>query len=286
MELSIKNLTKVYGKKAVLNNISLTMSNGIVGILAPNGAGKTTLLNILSTVSTPSSGNVYLNRRDIFKMGEKYRNIIGYLPQNFGVYPSFTCEKFLTYFGVLKGISKQHIDYKIDELLEIVSLKDVKKKKIKTLSDGMKRRMGIAQALLNDPKILILDEPTASLDPNERIKFRDFLIEISKSKLIILSTHIVSDLESTATNLVFIKNGQLLSHITPEEVLKELEGKVFEVTTNLDELKELKKKYLVSHNINRKNGIAVRIIGEKPNNKGVIVEPNLEDAYIYHYKYL
>lgn len=286
MELEIKNLTKKYGKKTVLNNLSLTMQNGIIGVLAPNGSGKTTLLKILATISSPNSGNIYLDGKDIFKMAKNYRDIIGYLPQDFGVYPSQTAESFLRYFAALKGISEDKLDYKIDELLELVSLKDVKKKKLRTFSGGMKQRVGIAQTLLNDPKILILDEPTAALDPDERIKFRDFLIEISESRLVILSTHIVSDLEATATNIVFMKDGELISYITPEEVLQELENKVYEVITDLNGLRKLKGNYLVSSSMNRKEGIAVRIIGENPQNAGAAVEPNLEDVYIYYYKHL
>lgn len=284
LELEIKNLNKNYGKKAALNNISLTLKNGITGILAPNGAGKTTLLRILATISAPNSGNIYFNGKDIFEMGKGYRDIIGYLPQDFGVYPNQTAEKFLRYFAVLKGISKEKIDYKIDEILDIVSLSHVKKKKLKTFSGGMKKRIGIAQALLNDPKILILDEPTASLDPDERIKFRDFLITISKSRLVILSTHIVSDLEAAATDIVFMREGQVISYISPEEALSELEGKVYEVLTSLEMVPELKKKYIVSHSMNKKDGIAVRILGDKPEEKSTMVEANLEDVYTYYYQ--
>ncbi len=284
MELEIKNLTKVYGKKNALNNMSLRVRNGITGVLAPNGSGKTTLLRILSTVSTPSSGNIYLDGKDIFKMGKSYRDIVGYLPQNLGVYPNQTAEKFLKYFAVLKGIDRDKIDCKIDELLELVSLKDVKKKKLKTFSQGMKQRIGIAQTLLNDPKILILDEPTVSLDPDERIKFRDFLIQISESRMVILSTHIVSDLEAAATDIVFMKDGELLSFITPEEALTEIEGKVYEFITDLKGVRELKEKYVVSHSMNKKQGIAVRVISEETQSRAVLVEPNLEDVYIYYYQ--
>ncbi|AWI05627.1 ABC transporter ATP-binding protein [Clostridium drakei] len=284
MKFETKNLNKNYGKNVALNNISLTLKNGIIGILAPNGAGKTTLLRILATISAPNSGNIYFNGKDIFEMGKGYRDIIGYLPQDFGVYPNQTAEKFLRYFSVLKGISKEKIDYKIDEILDIVSLSHVKKKKLKTFSGGMKKRIGIAQALLNDPKILILDEPTASLDPDERIKFRDFLITISKSRLVILSTHIVSDLEAAATDIVFMREGQVISHISPEEALSELEGKVYEVLTSLEMVPKLKKKYIVSHSMNKKSGIAVRILGDKPEEKSTMVEPNLEDVYTYYYQ--
>ncbi len=284
LKFETKNLNKNYGKNVALNNISLTLKNGIIGILAPNGAGKTTLLRILATISAPNSGNIYFNGKDIFEMGKGYRDIIGYLPQDFGVYPNQTAEKFLRYFSVLKGISKEKIDYKIDEILDIVSLSHVKKKKLKTFSGGMKKRIGIAQALLNDPKILILDEPTASLDPDERIKFRDFLITISKSRLVILSTHIVSDLEAAATDIVFMREGQVISHISPEEALSELEGKVYEVLTSLEMVPKLKKKYIVSHSMNKKSGIAVRILGDKPEEKSTMVEPNLEDVYTYYYQ--
>ncbi|WP_053954994.1 ABC transporter ATP-binding protein [Inediibacterium massiliense] len=284
MELEIKNLTKIYDKKTALNDLSISLREGITAVLAPNGAGKTTLLKIIATVMNPTSGNVYLNGKDIFKMGKDYRSIIGYLPQDFGVYPHLTVEKFLKYFAALKGI-KEHVSKdRIQELLEMVSLEDMKKEKLKNLSGGMKQRLGIAQAFLNDPKILILDEPTVGLDIEERIKFRDFLIEISEEKIIILSTHIISDVEAVASDILFMKNGELITYITPQEALEELNGRVYEILTDFNEVKKLKEKYLVSGSINKKEKMIIRIVGEKPEVNAISVKPNLEDAYVYYYQ--
>lgn len=284
MKLEISNLTKLYNKRIGLNNISIVLKEGIVGVMAPNGSGKTTLLKILATVMKPTSGSVYLNGEDIFILGKNYREIIGYIPQNFGVYPNFTPEQFLKYFGILKGIPKKEMKHRIDNVLNLVHLTNVKNEKLKTFSGGMQQRVGIAVALLNDPKILILDEPTVGLDPDERIRFRDLLIQISENKIIILSTHIVSDIEEIASDIIFMKNGELMSHITPQEALLSINNKVYEVVTDLNGIRNLKKNYIVSKSINKKEGITARIVGNKPCESAISVEPTLEDLYMYYYK--
>lgn len=280
----MKNLSKNYDGEIVLNDLSLLLREGITAVLAPNGEGKTTLLKIIATVMKPTSGNVYFNGKDIFQMAKDYRNIIGYVPQEFGIYPHFTVVKFLKYFAALKGIKESGLNDKIEEILEVLSLKDMKNQKLKNLSGGMKQRLGIAQALLNDPKILILDEPTVGLDIDERIRFRDFLIEISDDKIIILSTHIISDVEAVASNIIFMKNGRMISYITPQEALEELNGKVYEIVTDLNGSRKLKEQYIVSGSINKKEGMIVRVVGANPGGNAVTVKPNLEDAYVYYYQ--
>ncbi|WP_027626360.1 ABC transporter ATP-binding protein [Clostridium lundense] len=286
MKLEISNLTKLYNKRIGLNNFSIVLKEGIVGVMAPNGSGKTTLLKILATVMKPTSGSVYLNGEDIFTLGKNYREIIGYIPQNFGVYPNFTAEQFLKYFGILKGIPKKEMKHRVDNVLNLVHLTNVKDEKLKTFSGGMQQRVGIAVALLNDPKILILDEPTVGLDPDERIRFRDFLVEISENKIIILSTHIVSDIDEIASDIIFMKKGELITHITPQDALLSISNKVYEVVTDLNGIRDLKKNYIVSKSINKKEGLTARIVGEKPCENAIPVEPTLEDVYMYYYKYM
>ncbi|GAA0740696.1 ATP-binding cassette domain-containing protein [Clostridium oceanicum] len=285
LELNIKNLNKNYKNTSILKNFSIKIGCGITALLAPNGAGKTTLLKIISTSSDPSGGDIYLKDESIFNMGKKYRSMIGYLPQKFGVYPNFTAEKFLKYFGTLKGIPKAQLENRIDYLLEKVSLLDFKKKKLKTFSGGMIRRIGIAQALLNNPKILILDEPTVGLDPDERIKFRNFLVELNedKDKIIILSTHIVSDIEEMADKILFMKNGKLLNYTTTCDAILNVSSKIYEVLVPKSECSKIKDKYFVTKCINKKDGMFLRIIGDNPYDTAVEVEPNLEDVYVYYY---
>lgn len=285
MELRIDNLSKQYSKNIWgLKDFSLNIDNGIVGLLAPNGAGKTTLMKILVTVMRPTNGQVYCNGDNIFKLGKDYRDIIGYLPQDFGIYPNFTADDFLNYFAVLKGLNPKKTKERIDYLLDVVSLSSVRHRKLKTYSGGMKQRIGIAQALLNDPKILIIDEPTVGLDPEERIKFRNLLSELSDNRIVVLSTHIVSDVEAIATSIAFMKNGMLLEYTTPQKILELLEGKVFHVLTDTKSSNKLKKNHIVSNTINKKDGVLVRVVGEKPCEDAVVVEPTLEDVYLYYYK--
>lgn len=194
-KLEIENLSKIYGKKVANDKITVTLENGVYGLLGPNGAGKSTLMKQITTLIKPDEGQILYNGEDIFKMDADYRNILGYLPQEFGVYKNFTAKEFLQYIGALKGLRGKYLNSKIGELLDLVGLYDVRNKSIGKFSGGMKRRVGIAQVLLNDPKIIVLDEPTAGLDPQERARFRNLIAKMSRDKIIILSTHIISDIE-------------------------------------------------------------------------------------------
>lgn len=220
MELTIDRLTKQYKNKIAVDRMSLKLTEGVYGLLGANGAGKTTLMRMLCGIQNPTSGQIKYNGTDIKVLDDEYRNILGYLPQDFGYYPEFTAYDFLMYISALKGLSKQKAEMKINELLKIVGLEDERKHRIKTFSGGMKQRLGIAQAMLNNPKILVLDEPTAGLDPKERVKFRNLIGSFSSNKIVILSTHIVSDVESIADEIIFMKAGKQILTGTPEELLK------------------------------------------------------------------
>lgn len=210
MTLTMKNLTKRYGQKTAVDHLNLTLTNGIYGLLGENGAGKTTLMRLLCGIQTPTSGKILLNGKNIQKMGVDYRRSLGYLPQHFGYYPDFTAQEFLSYLAALKGLSQKETRKKIAQLLEHTHLSEETNRKIKTFSGGMKQRLGIAQALLNNPKILILDEPTVGLDPKERVRFRELITSFSRDRIIILSTHIVSDVETVAEKIIIMKHGQIL----------------------------------------------------------------------------
>jgi len=210
MKLEFKNVTKQYGEVNAVNKVNCVMEKGIYGLLGVNGAGKTTLMRMLCTIVQPSEGQILWNGKDIWKLGGEYREVLGYLPQDFGYYPDLTGEDFLLYMAALKGMRKPQARRKTVELLKLVSLHDVAKKKIKTYSGGMKQRLGIAQALLNQPKLLVLDEPTAGLDPKERVRFRDLIKDLGKDSIVLLSTHIVSDIEHIADDILMMKSGQLI----------------------------------------------------------------------------
>ena len=245
-KLEIKNLTKIYGKKRANDGITVTLENGVYGLLGPNGAGKTTLMKQITTLIKPDKGEILYNGKDIFNMDDKYRNIIGYLPQEFGVYKNFTAKQFLQYVGALKGMSGKNLNSKVNELLELVGLYDVRNKSIGKFSGGMKRRVGIAQVLLNDPKVIVLDEPTAGLDPQERTRFRNLIAKISRDKIIILSTHIISDIESVAKETIMVKEGKLLMKGTHREILSDMNNKVYNIRVNTEEeINRIQEKYKV-----------------------------------------
>ena len=283
--LEIKNLSKKYGDLTVLDHIDLTLENGIYGLLAPNGAGKTTLMKILATLSFPDDGKVMWNGEDIFKLDFKYRSMLGFLPQDFGYYRDYTPQKYLEYLAVLKGMKKDRIKEQVAEWLKIVGLEDVMKKKMRKLSGGMIQRVGIAQALLNDPEVLILDEPTAGLDPKERVRFRNVLSELSKDKIIILSTHIVSDVEAVANKIILLKAGEIFCNDTIAEVTKILNGKIYEAVVNEDAYDKLKELYQI---------LTVRQTGEGTYTRFVCTEgtpfagnkssASLEDVFLYLYR--
>lgn len=229
MKLKIDNLTKKYSDKVAVKDFSIEMTEGVYGLLGPNGAGKTTLMRMISDVLNPTCGQILVNNVDKNDLGEEYRDLLGYLPQDMGYYKNFTAERFLKYVAALKGLNKKMSKERIEELLEVVGLSEYKNKKVGKFSGGMRQRVGIAQALLNNPKILVLDEPTAGLDPKERIRFRNLISDISKDRIIILSTHIVGDIEYIAKQVILIKEGQLIKSSTGDKLLKEMEGKAWKV---------------------------------------------------------
>ena len=282
--LKIENITKKYSNRFALQQVNCELSEGIYGLLGPNGAGKSTLMRILVDVLQSTSGRITYNGADVSTLGESYRDLLGYLPQSFGGYSNFTAEKFLRYVAALKGIEGKEAIIKVDELLELVGLNDVKKKKLRGFSGGMIQRVGIAQALLNDPKVLILDEPTAGLDPSERIRFRGILSELSKDKIIILSTHIVSDIEYVANEVLLLKAGTLIQKKSPTDLLAELDGKVWSmILTEMDFLQQKDNLKLVNtHHLQDK--VELRVVSDiKPNDNAVAVLPRMEDIYVYYF---
>ena len=254
----------------------------MLGLLGPNGAGKTTLMNILATVTTPTEGTVTWNGTDIAKNPHELRGALGYLPQDFGVYPNLTAQEFLLYMAAVKGIDATVAKKRIDELLTLVDLTHVRDRAIGGFSGGMRQRVGVVQALLNDPQLLIVDEPTVGLDPESRVQFRNLLSDLSGERIVILSTHIVSDIEATATDIALIKGGQLLKHASPEEMLQFVEGKIWECVVPSDELPTFRKKYLVSNTLRRSDGVHVRVVTTNPpDSSAKSLAPSLEDAYLY-----
>ena len=283
--LEIKNISKTYKKGTVkaLDDFSVTLTSGVYGLLGPNGAGKSTLMNIITDNLNSDSGEVLYDGEDIKKLGKDYRTVLGYMPQQQGLYDDFTLNHFLWYMAALKGLKKKEAKAKITSLLETVNLKDSAHKKLGSFSGGMKQRALIAQALLNDPKILILDEPTAGLDPKERIRIRNFISEIAENKIVLISTHVVSDIEFIAKEIILLKSGKLVSHETCNNLIKEIENKVFEIEINKDELKCFQETYRVSNLFHDDDKIIVRIVTDIPpeNYKVQPVKPTLEDLYLY-----
>ncbi|MBU3092639.1 ABC transporter ATP-binding protein [Clostridium sp. CF011] len=285
MKLVLENISKQYKDKYAVKNLKVKLTPGVYGLLGPNGSGKTTLMRIMTDILNPTGGRVILNGEDIKVMGDRYRDILGYLPQNFGIYKDFTAHRFLMYISALKGLDTRSAQRKVDELLELVNLKAVSKKKLGTFSGGMKQRIGIAQALLNDPKILILDEPTTGLDPKERIRFRNLISDMSKDKIIIFSTHIVSDIEYISKEVLLLKNGELIEKDSIDNILKNMENKVWSAIVEENMLNELNKDFKVGNIMRKEKGIEVRIISdEKPLPKAKVEVPRLEDLYMYYFE--
>ncbi len=282
MQLVVENLSKNYrGSVQALRNVQLTLSPGVLGLLGPNGAGKSTLMRILATITQPSSGRVLWNGSDIARNPDALRAVLGYLPQDFGVYPNLNAIEFLEYLAAVKGIPAGAARRRIGELLEVVNLTDAAKRPLGGYSGGMRQRVGIAQALLNDPQLLIVDEPTAGLDPEERVRFRNLLSELSGERIVILSTHIVSDVEAVATSIAILAHGQLLAHGSPEALLASVSGKVWEVVVPSADLPALRQKHLVSSTAHRSDGVHARVVaGAAPEARARPLEPSLEDAYL------
>lgn len=282
MELKIDRITKNYGSKIACDRISAVLHNGVYGLLGANGAGKTTLMRMMCGVLKPSSGNISYDGIDVSR--EEYRDILGYLPQNFGYYPEFTAWDFMMYVSALKGIPKSKAKAKTAELLEMVSLKSEARKKIKTFSGGMKQRLGIAQAMLNDPQILILDEPTAGLDPKERVKFRNIISRMGADRIILLSTHIVSDIEHIANTILVMKSGQIIHEGALDEIISVISGKVWECTVDSRTADELSEKYPVINTRNDGGEVFLRLVSDdKPYENAVNAEATLEDLYLYYF---
>jgi ABC-type multidrug transport system ATPase subunit len=282
VKLEIEDVSKQYRRGVLaLRSFSLELKPGVLGLLGPNGAGKTTLMSILATITKASKGRVLWDGVDIARSPDALRTVLGYLPQDFGVYPNLNAVEFLEYLAAVKGLDAVSSKRRIEELLNLVNLTEARKRPLGGFSGGMKQRVGIAQALLNDPELLIVDEPTAGLDPEERVRFRNLLSELSGERIVILSTHIVSDVEATATDIALIERGSLVAHATPEALLQLVEGKVWEWVVASTELNAAKQRFLVSSTTRRSDGVHVRVLGEEPPQGAQPVAPNLEDAYLY-----
>ena len=285
-KLEMINVTKSYKHKNANENINLVLESGVYGLLGPNGAGKSTLMKQIVTVTNPTSGKILYNGKDIKSLDDEYRAIVGYLPQDFDAYKNFKAKDFLMYMAALKGMDKETSKKRVDELLKLVGLSEVSNKLVSKFSGGMKRRVGIAQALLHNPKVLILDEPTAGLDPQERTRFRNLLSQIGRDTIVILSTHIISDIESVAKETIMIKDGKVLLQGTHREILKDMEGKVYSLDTNDENLvSEIQNKYKVV-SINRGiENISIRFISEtKPSYEKIkLIEPKFEDVYMFYF---
>jgi len=282
MILSIQHLSKQYNKeKFGLKDYSLSIENGILGLLGPNGAGKSTLMKIIATISKPSSGTITLDGHDIVNEPNHIRKILGYLPQDFGVYVNLNAFEFLEYIAAMKGVGGSNLRKRIEQLLEGVNLIEAAKLPIGTYSGGMKQRIGIAQALLNDPKVLIFDEPTVGLDPEERVRFRNLISDLAKDCIIILSSHIVSDIETIADEVAVMKNGMLITKGTQEDVIKSVDGKVFEIVLESSAANDFKTKHLVVNSIRQKENMKLRYISDNPVSGSNANTASLEDAYLF-----
>ncbi len=261
-----------------VRDLSLEVKSGVIGLLGPNGAGKTTLMQMIATITRPTSGRILFHEQDVTKRPNELRRRLGYLPQDFGVYDNLTASEFLTYFAALKGVRSKK---RVMEMLESVNLHGVAKRTVGGFSGGMKQRLGIAQALINDPELVIVDEPTAGLDPEERVRFRNVLSEIGFGKLVILSTHIVSDVESIATEIAVMKNGALLTMATPEALLQKCEGHVWQSVVASEQFDQLRTTLKISSAVRKPDGVHIRFVGPSPEIAATPAEPEMEDAFLY-----
>jgi len=281
MELTIERLGKRYGEHWALRELSLRCGPGLLGLVGPNGAGKTTLMRMIATLLEPTEGTIRWNGRDIRAHGQALRQVLGYLPQDFGVYPEFTGRQFLRYLAAMKGLPSELLNRRVADVLEIVNLEQVADRKLPTYSGGMKQRIGIAQALLNDPELLIVDEPTAGLDPAERVRFRTLLASLTHNRIILLSTHIISDMEAVANRLMILQEGRVLADTAPEALLARAVGSVWSVTTDQATALQLQAAYQVSTMVTQATGITLRIVSPtRPHPAAVDVGPSLEEAYL------
>ena len=281
MELVIDSVGKRYQAHWALREVSLHCGPGLIGLVGPNGAGKTSLMRIIATLSQPTTGSILWNGQNIQHQGGVLRQTLGYLPQSFGVYPEFTGRKFLRYLAELKGLPTTLARQRVEEVLEMTNLTQVAGQKLGAYSGGMKQRIGIAQALLNDPELLVVDEPTAGLDPEERVRFRTLLASLTTSRIVLLSTHIVGDVEAVASRLVLLREGRMIADTTPEVVLRQATGQVWEVTVDPATAQRLQATTRVSTMISKPNGVYLRLISaSRPHETASVVEPNLEEALL------
>ena len=284
MKLQMVNVTRKFGDFCAVDDLNLTITNGVYGLLGVNGAGKTTLMRMICTLLPPTSGKILCDGKDIFKMDGEYRNLLGYLPQEFGFYPDFTVKDYLMCIASLKGIRSMIAGKRVKELLEQVGLAKSVNKKMKKLSGGMKRRAGIAQAMLNNPKILILDEPTAGLDPTERVRFRNLISELSEERIVILSTHIVSDVEYIANEIWLMKEGQIVQQGDLDHMLASMQENVYACEVLQAEATKMMKQFKVSNMKAERGMVELRIIADQPPIHGAsVVEPTLEDVFLYYF---
>ena len=285
--LTLNNVSKNFGKFTAVENISLNMDNGLYALLAPNGAGKTTIIKMITTLLNPTEGEILYDGVNIKTMGAAYRELLGYLPQDFGYYKNNTPKQYLSYLAALKGVPKKETAEKIDYLLEMVGLSENADKKMRKFSGGMIQRVGIAQAMLNDPKILILDEPTAGLDPKESVRFRNIISVLSKDRIVILSTHIVSDIESIANQVILIRDKHIYKMDSVANICNELSGKVFEMQVSDKEYAQMEEKYIILSARQEKGYMTIRVFDEADdgtdNDNKISVSPNLEDVFLVNY---
>ncbi len=277
--LTVEQVTKCYGDFTALEDLSLDFTQGVYGLLAPNGAGKSTLMKLLATLLFPTRGKILWDGEEIVSMGEAYRGLLGYLPQDFGYYPNYTPRQFMRYAAALQKLPRAETDKRIMRLLELVGLSDAVDKKLKKLSGGMRQRVGIAVAMLNDPRLLILDEPTAGLDPGERVRFRSLIHSLSEDRIVILSTHIVSDIETIAGHIVMLRDHRLLCCDTPTQICRRFRGKIFQVPADAPRRPH---QHVLSEG-QGENGTVLRILSEMPPENGIAVAPSLEDAFLAIY---
>jgi len=281
MELTIEHLSKRYGQHWALHQLSLHCEPGLLGLVGPNGAGKTTLMRMIATLLEPSEGTIRWNGQDIRTHGQALRQVLGYLPQDFGIYREFSGRQFLRYLAAMKGLPSSLAQRRVDEVLSIVNLEEAADRKLPTYSGGMKQRIGIAQALLNDPELLIVDEPTAGLDPTERVRFRTLLASLTGNRIVLLSTHIISDVEAVASRLLLLQEGRVLADTTPEALLARTVGSVWSVTTDQATALQLQASAQVSTMVNQMGGVTLRIVSATcPHEAAVVVDPSLEEAYL------
>ena len=284
MELSLDRLTKHYGNKIAVDCVSTILKPGVYGLLGANVAGKTTLMRMMCAILESTSGEVLFNGKEVTSMGADYRNVLGYLPQDFGYYPNYTAAEFLMYVAALKGIPQRIARKRTKELLNVVGLEHVASKKVKTFSGGMKQRVGIAQALLNNPKILILDEPTSGLDPKERVRLRNLLADYAGNRIVILSTHIVSDVEAIADKVLLMKSGKFVLQGTVPQLIQKVEGKVWELSVSAAEARKWQAENTVANFRHEGKQVVLRIISDtKPAQQAVSCEATLEDLYLYYF---